>query len=164
MTIRGYTLVEVLIGLMLFGFLFAGSYTAYREFISRQAIDRSIADLKKTVAEAKQYALSGEDPNNKCGNNSIVGYRIKIPYTPQFQILYSYTLEIVCSDGASYFVKFVSLQSGATYRLVGGTPTSVTFKTLGQGTDLTSNIQLNFIHSTYGGQRTVTITPAGVVQ
>lgn len=157
----GYTLVEVLIGLMLFGFLFAGSYTAYRDFIGRAAIDRSVQDLKTAVASTKQYALSGEKPNGWCAApKKLIGFMLNFSGAPN-----SYSSYLVCEDGwNSFLVNSFAPNAGVTYTVASGSPTSVTFKTLGQGTDLTSNIQITFTHSTYGNQRTVTISPAGVVQ
>jgi len=52
--VSGYTLVEVLVGMLIVTFMFIGGYTAYREFIRRQALD-STAETLITISLLIRY-------------------------------------------------------------------------------------------------------------
>lgn len=154
----GYTLVEVLIGLLIFSFLFVGGYTGYKDFISRREIDSSMQDLRVNIAGAKQMAISGERAADCKEQGGLIGFRF---------IFFSknrYVLSAVCSSGFSPYVGVYSTRNQVTFSFPQGAPNSVLFKSLGEGTDLTSDLQITFTHTIYGNQKTITITPAGVVQ
>ena len=134
---KGFTLVEVLVSLTVIGLLFGFGFANFRDFSRRQAVASTgrmvIADLR--LAQSK--ALSGEKPSSCTGNLSTYNFVISTD---------SYWIDAVCS-GASVTTKTQPLPSGISMT---STQNTISFKVLGQGTNITA-----------GGSVVITLTQAG---
>ncbi|TSC89466.1 MAG: Uncharacterized protein G01um10145_623 [Microgenomates group bacterium Gr01-1014_5] len=164
---RGYTLVEIMIGMTILSFLFIGGYTAYREFVRRQILTIATEDLKVNLNSARQKALGAERPDPNSGEclGDFLGYSFTFNET-------SYTMAPNCEDvspGAlSPFVKTVSLSASVSVSIpVSDTasPNKILFKALGGGTDVTGTpAVITLTHTQSGNFKTITVTGAGVIK
>ncbi len=162
---RGYTLVEIMIGMTILSFLFIGGYTAYREFVRRQILTTATEDLKVNLNSARQKALGAERPGTGECYNSFLGYSFTFNGT-------SYTMAPDCDVGSpgalSPFVKTVSLPTSVSVSIpVSDTasPNKILFKALGGGTDVTGTpAVITLTHTQSGNFKTITVTGAGVIK
>ena len=153
--VSGYTLVEVLVGMLIVTFMFIGGYTAYREFIRRQALDSTAETLKTNLTLARQKAISSEKPF-PCSSDTLVGYEVSFTNN-------SYTVSPDCltiNPGYSYDSTY-NLPATITLSISNFT-SPLLYKSV-SGTNLSVNGTITLTHSA-GGSKVVTITPQGIVQ
>lgn len=164
---RGYTLVEILIGMTILSFLFIGGYTAYREFVRRQILTTAAEELKVNLNSARQKALGAERPDPEECFTNFLGYMVV------FDAI-SYTISPDCDapNGdpglLSPFVKIVNLPAVVSISLpVSNTasPNKILFKALGGGTDAVgAGAIVTLSHTQSGNYKAITVTPAGVIK
>jgi prepilin-type N-terminal cleavage/methylation domain-containing protein len=132
--LKGYTLIEILVGLTIIAILFFVGYVNFRDFSRRQAISGAGKLLQGDLRIAQQLALSGQKPTdaNCAGTNNLNGYFFEISLSRT-----EYKIYASCSAGASAEItKTVTLPSGVTASYP--SPNPILFKVLGQGTNLTN--------------------------
>lgn len=150
---KGYTLVELLIGLSIIGIIFSVGLAGYREFSRRQALTGVSKQLKADLRLAQQLALTGQKPDGvSC--DTLDGYLFSRVDSNTYQILAD------CSGVSPHIYKEVDLGSNIT---ITSTNATVTFKVLGQGTDLVASNTLTLTHSS-GNQNIMTIGIGGDVK
>lgn len=150
---KGYTLIEVLVGLAIIGLLFTVGYAGYRDFAKRQVLNNTYEELKTNLNFARQTALSGEKPST-CLGGSLLGAEVIFASNGR-----SYSIYAKCPSGSAGLRTGIAFPTGIT---VSG-PTRILFNTLGKGTDLTGNAQVILTH-TDGATRTVTVTQQGTIK
>lgn len=148
---RGYTLIEVLVGLAIIGLLFTIGYAGYRDFAKRQVLNNAYEELKVNLTLARQLALSGERPS-ACGG-SFLGIEVRLATNGL-----SYSVHKKCQTTAAT-VKTVNLPSGV---IISGT-SPIRFNLLGQGTNLASQTALTLTQNGVA-TRSATITPQGTIK
>ncbi|MBL7036743.1 prepilin-type N-terminal cleavage/methylation domain-containing protein [Candidatus Microgenomates bacterium] len=148
---KGYTLIELLVGITIISIVFTIGYASFREFSRRQALTGITKIIKGDLRLAQQLALTGEKPAvGAC--TTLQGYT----FAPSSD---SYTLVANCSPDGDRIVKTVNLEDEITL-----TGTSILFKVLGLGTNLSSDSVLNLSHSIAGGSVDITIGPGGEIK
>ncbi len=154
MRYKGYTLIELLVGLSIIGIIFSVGLVGYREFSRRQALTGVSKQLKADLRLAQQLALTGQKPDGvSC--NTLDGYQFSRVSASVYRIL------VDCAGIATpYIYKEVDLGSDVTLT---STNAIVTFKVLGQGTDLTVGNTLTLVHSS-GNQNSMVIGIGGDVR
>jgi len=120
-----YTLIELLIGISIISIIFSIGFASYRDFSRRQALTGVTKKIVSDLRTLQQKALAGEKPTD-C--TTLDGYKINISSG-------SYSLYADCSS--DIFLDTVDLtEDGVT--LTSTPVNTITFKVLGQGTNLTS--------------------------
>lgn len=141
----GYTLIEILVGLVIIGILFGAGIISYRDFSRRQVLASTARQVRGDLKLAQEYALSGEKPDETC---TLYGYRVK--FTSD-----SYGIYSVCGPEEAVENKDdIVLPPGIS---LAASKTSVTFLVLGQGTDLTASDELSLVLTQEATGNTVTI-------
>lgn len=146
---RGYTLIELMVGLTIAALLFLVGYAGYREFIRRQALDNTYKELKSDLKLAQQLALSGEKPSSCTG--ALFGYQVAFAES-------SYTVSASC--GGSVQVRTRPLPGGIT---LSGADT-ILYKIIGEGTTLTGNILIILTQASTGRTKVLEITKEGTLK
>lgn len=151
---KGYTLVELLIGITIISIVFGVGLAGYREFSRRQALTGVSKQLKADLRLAQQLALTGQKPNDvSC--NTLDGYIFSRVDAS------TYRISADCAGIATpYVYKEVNLGSDIT---LSSTNTSFMFKVLGQGTDLAASNTLTLTH-TSGNQSIMVVGVGGDVR
>lgn len=156
---KGYTLIEILVGLTIVSVLFAIGYINFRDFARRQTLDSTAKLLQGDVSLAQQMALSGTKPDDPACNdpNTLTGIRFRI-YTAS-----EYLLVADCTGGV-VTVKIVNLPSGIVMSFP--TPNPIEFKVLGQGTNIPEGSTATIILTQTGTTNsfTETINSGGQLQ
>ncbi len=140
MRLKGYTFVEVLVSLTIVGLLFSFGFANFRDYSRRQALAGVARNLKGELRLAQSKASAGEKPA-ACSASILSTY--------SFQIINSTSYKITadCSGGINVDIKTVSFPEGVTMSPASGT---VSFKVLGQGTNIIA-----------GGSVVITLTQVG---
>lgn len=162
----GYTLIEVLVGLIILTLLFTGGFTAYRSFVRRQVADNFVAALRVSLNNANQSAISGVKPfpTGICNPNSVPVKSLK-GYSVLFDAPYGhYYIRAVCSDDISYPTDTNFLPAGYSLQISPASVTTYLIKPLGAGTDLAGDLQITVTDTTSNYTKSITITPSGVVK
>ncbi len=149
MTRRGYTLIELLVGISIIAIIFSIGFVSYREFSRRQALVGILKQVKSDLRLAQQFALTGQKPD---GCSTLSGYKFNRDDS------LNYSLIAVCSNG-SYIYKSVSMPTDTTI-----SAGSVTFKVLGQGTDLSTPLTFTLTNLDAGTSGTVVVGIGGDVK
>lgn len=126
---RGYTLIEILVGITIIGLIFGTGFVSFREFSRRQALTSAAKSVQGDIRFAQQQALSGKKPTNAfCNSPRILhGYHFRVTSATTYEI------EANCSGG-NVDTKLVTLPLGIT---ISTPPTNpIRFKSIGQGTNL----------------------------
>lgn len=144
-----FTLIEILVGLTIAGLLFGVGYASYREFARRQILNTAFDRVKSGLSLAQQAALSGEKPS---GCVRLNGYRVDF-LSDYFQIFANCT-------NSDYNFRQIILPGGITF----SGATSVLYKVLAQGTDLSSDINVVFTQTATGKTMNAVITTQGVLK
>jgi prepilin-type N-terminal cleavage/methylation domain-containing protein len=135
----GYTLVEVLVSLTIIGLLFGFGFASFRDFSRRQALEGASRSLKGELRLLQSKASAGEKPAG-CGASILSTYSFVVSAS-------SYNIIANCSGGVNVTVKTGSLDTGIT---MASTQNTISFKVLGQGTNILS-----------GGSAVITLSQAG---
>lgn len=155
---NAFTLVEILVGLTIMAMLFVGGYTAYREFQRRQVVNSAATELKTNLSLVRQRALSGEKGSDCTNaNKTFVGYEFGISDSTHYYYRPS------CPDQALYSnsTTTITLTQGVT---ISGTNIPVLFKTIGQGTNLSSDAVLTITQTSTNTSKSVTIKTGGAIE
>jgi prepilin-type N-terminal cleavage/methylation domain-containing protein len=151
---KGYTLIEILVGLTIIGLIFNFGYASFREFSYRQALANAARRLRADLRLAQEQALSGKKPD---GCSVLDGYRFRGSST-------SYSLFPVCAGteftGQAKEVSF----SDITLSFDPPSTTSVLFKVLGQGNDLSSDLEINLTQMATANVQKVVVTKGGEIK
>lgn len=160
---RGYTLVEILIGLTILSLMFVGGYTAYREFVRRQLLNNTAGEIKLNLNLARQKSLASERPSAGECNNKFLGYTVTFAAT-------AYTISPDCdvTDPGilSPYVKTYTLPGFVTLTVSGtAVPNRILFKVLGGGADVAaSGAVITLRHTEVGNVKTLTVSTSGVIK
>lgn len=135
----GYTLIEVLVGLVIVTLIFSFGYVGFREFARRQTIISAVRSVKGELRLAQEQALAGKKPDHvNCNSpNRLQGYYFRVTSTT------TYKIEALCTGG-TVDIKEETITSPLT--ISAPSPNPILFKVLGQGTNIPS------------GDATITIT------
>jgi prepilin-type N-terminal cleavage/methylation domain-containing protein len=169
----GYTIIELLVGITIIGFLFSAGYAAFREFSRRQSLDAVARSMRGDLRFAQEQAMSGNKPPNdatyKCGcpktdpscgsTNYLSGYNFKVTGGTTYEI------QAVCSFGTpkEIVTKTVTLTSGVTI----GTPSPnpILFKVRGDGTNIsTTPATITLTQTGTALVQTITVTNGGEIK
>lgn len=165
---KGYTLIEILVGISIIGILFAAGYVSFRDFSRRQALLGSAKLLQADFRLAQQMALAGTKPDELgCQSNSLDGIRFNITDAspdPSY-----YVIRAVCgavSDSSNPIIKTVYLPSGIVPNLSQFSPNPLLFKVLGQGTNIPEGTDSVIVLTQEGinVQPTITISSSGDIK
>ncbi len=146
---RGYTLIELMVGLTIAALLFLVGYGGYREFVRRQALDNAYKELKSDLRLTQELAISGEKPSSCTG--ALFGYQVAFSES-------LYTVSASC--GGSVTIRTKSLPGGIT--LSGAS--SIIYKVIGEGTTLTGDISITLTQGSTGRTRQINISKNGTLQ
>ena len=151
-SVRGYTLIEILVGLTIIGILFAVGYVGFREFSRRQQLSGVVKQLKGDLRLAQAQALSGQ--NEGC-TSSLDGFSIDILDTQ------SYEIGAVCLGSPQS--KIVNIPGGVT---IASSVDPILFKVLGQGTNIPQGQQaeLTLTQGETGTSAQVFVSYAGEIK
>lgn len=149
--LRGFTLVELLVGISIVAVVFSVGIANYRDFSRRQELQGVTRKMVGDIRLAQQLSLNGEKPT-ACDRLS--GYNINVTTN-------SYSIVAICDNGTTNY-KTVDLSSqGLT---LSATTASTLFKTLGLGTNLTSQNIITITSTNTGNIATVTIGAGGDIR
>lgn len=155
---KGYTLIELLIGLSIIGIIFSFGFVSFREFSRRQALNGAKKILIGQLRVAQELALSGEKPNDPFCNspNSLKGYNFRAVSN------INYTIEASCTGG-DVETKNTLLDGDITISAPSTNP--ILFKVLGQGTNIdTDDTTITLTQTITGNTREIVITKSGEIQ
>ena len=134
---RGFTLIEILIALGLLGIIFTGlSFSNFRDYARKQGLNNAYSAAMVELRSAAKDAASGVKP---AGCNGILnGYKIDVSgsrygFTSYYQ---GYSISASCGAASSVTVKQVALPTGLWVFI----NPSFTFKSLGYGTSIPTNV------------------------
>jgi len=159
-TAKGYTLIELLIGITIISIVFTVGYASFREFSRRQALTGVTKIVKSDLRQIQQLALTGQKPTSgSCPK--LVGYTFtRLGGGSTYDINASCDISVGASPNiVSRLIKTVPL-TGVTFTM---TTSPTLFKVLGQGTNLTAVNTLIFTHTATGTQSTITIGTGGQI-
>ena len=155
----GYTLIEILVAITIVGLLFGVGYANFRGFSQRQAVLNAGKLIQGDLRLAQQMALGGQKPDNvMCDSpNTLNGYNFKVYSTSEYKI------EADCSGG-SVATKEVTLSPDVL--LSTPVPNPISFKVLGNGTNIPSSENAILVLSQVGtgSSFTITLTSGGQIQ
>jgi prepilin-type N-terminal cleavage/methylation domain-containing protein len=159
---KGYTLIEILVGLAIIGLLFSFGFVSFRDYSRRQALAGAVKEVQGDMRFAQEDALAGLKPDDvNCNNNPLTpggrylnGYDFMV--TSQTNPA-EYEIRASCSGGsAANPTKDVLLSSGITISVP--SPNPILFKVLGQGTNISGGTTASITLSLTGLTDTATVT------
>lgn len=151
MNSKGYTLIELLVGVSIVAIIFGVGFISYREFSRRQSLTGVTKQLIGNLRLAQQLALTGQKPAGQTCT-TLVGYMISRTSTTSYNLIGS------CSN-ANHVIKTVDMPLNTTI-----SAGSVTFKVLGQGTSLSSPLIFTITNIQANTSGTVTIGIGGDIK
>jgi prepilin-type N-terminal cleavage/methylation domain-containing protein len=158
MRTKAYTLIEILIVISIMAIIVLVGYANYRSFARRQTSISYARILESDLRYAQELALSGKKPPlpdfNCQSPNSLSGIRFNMNTDSK------YTITAVCSSGAeSQPIKVVDLPT--TVSMIRPSDKDVVFKTVAQGTDLSSDMVIKICALNVG--TAVSLSPSGKI-
>lgn len=135
---KGYTLIEILIGIVILSILFSIGFAGFRDFSRRQSLEVLARKIKGDLALIREKAISGEKPYNdeyegmdiKCSApNTLSGYSFRVITN------HNYILEAVCLGGA---VEVKNVKISDNLEISVPSPNPIFFKVLSKGTNVLS--------------------------
>jgi len=151
MTKKGYTLIELLVGVSIVAIIFGVGFISYREFSRRQSLTGITKQLIGDLRLAQQLSLTGQKPESEVCT-TLIGYIVSRTSST------SYDLIANCSN-ANYIIKTVDMPLNTTI-----SAGSVTFKVLGQGTSLSSPLTFTITNIQSNTSGTVTVGIGGDIK
>ena len=152
-SLKGYTLVELLVSVTIIGLVFGVGYVAFRSFSQRQILDGAARDLRGQLRLAQEQALAGKKTVDCTG--TLTGYQLNITSGV------SYDLEVYCTNG-SFPVKSVDLPTGLSLQT--DSPVNpILFKVLGEGTNLPVS-SINITITGFGLTQSVVVNKTGNIE
>ena len=156
---KGYTLIELLIGLSVIAIVFSTGFVNFRDFSRRQALIGAAREISGELRLAQEKALSGQKPDHlNCNTpNTLAGFNFRID-SPN-----SYVIEAVCSLGT---VEVKSIELVPSITISTPTPNPILFKVLGQGTNILSgeSAVLTLTQTDLGNTLNVSIGATGEIK
>ncbi len=156
---KGYTLIEILVGLTIISLLFGFGYVSFRDFSRRQALNGSLKQIQGDLRLAQSSASAGQKPDDSFCNtpNILDSYNFKV-YSAN-----EYNIEVNCTGGI-VISKEVTLPSEISISTP--SPNPIQFKILGQGTNVPAGAGtiITLTQSGTNDQATVTITAGGEIR
>ena len=138
-----FTLIELLVVISIIGIIFTLGVAGYRDFSRRQALTGVSKQLKADIRLAQQLALTGQKPSD-ASCNTLISYSFSRTGST------GYTIGANCLDaiGNSLSPRIVKTVNLTTSNVsISSTASSVTFKTIGQGTDLSGSNTITLTHT-----------------
>ncbi len=145
-----YTLIEILVSLTIIGLIFGIGYVNFRDFARRQALAGTARTIKGALRLAQEQALSGKKPADvRCDSpNTLIGYYFNLVSAS------NYRLVAQCSGG-DVITKDVTLAADIT---LSSSQNPITFKILGEGTNVPQATPATITLTQVGTSNTATIT------
>ena len=160
---KGYTLIEILVGLTIISLLFSFGYVSFRDFSRRQVLSGTLKQLQGDLRLAQSSASAGQKPDDiSCDSpNTLDSYDFKVYSASEYKI------EVSCTNGSaitSTVNKDVTLSPDISISIP--SPNPVKFKILGQGTNVPAGAGVNVVLTQSGtnDQATITITSGGEIK
>ncbi|MBI4100335.1 prepilin-type N-terminal cleavage/methylation domain-containing protein [Candidatus Microgenomates bacterium] len=169
----GFSLIEFLVVFTIISALTWFGATSYIRFNRNELLNQTAENLRSSLRDAQNRATVGEvdcrtnvlggcgGTINGCGSTNDADERPFNGWRASF-FTGSYTLEGRC--GASTSFNSVTTNLPTAVRIATPTPAPVLFKTLGQGTDLTAQLDIVLEHVDTGETETVTVMPGGEIK
>ncbi len=161
MRFKGYTLIELLVGLTIIAIVFSIGFSGYRDFSRRQAVAGVAKSIQSDLRNAQQLALTGQKPTVNYLNAPVTctrlsGYSFSRISAQNYQILAN-------CDNLAQPVAIKNIVLSTDTSLTGSPVNTVKFKVLGQGTDLSAPLTFTLTH-TAGTSSTITVGIGGDVK
>lgn len=154
---KGYTIIELLVGISIVMIVFGIGFSGYRDFSRRQALTGVSKQLKADIRLIQQLALTGQKPEG-------VSCETLNSYTFSRTSASTYSLIANCVNAlgtpSSPVFKSVDFGSDITFT---STNSTFAFKVLGQGTDLTASNIITLTHAS-GNQISLNVGVGGDVK
>ncbi len=152
-----YTLIEILVALTIVGLIFGIGYVSFRDFARRQALASAARSIVGDLRLAQEQALSGKKPSDIFCNdpNRLNGYNFRVSSNR------SYALEANCTGGV---VETKSVTIASDVFLSTPSPNPITFKILGQGTNVPATATLTLTQAGTAAAKTITVTSGGEIK
>lgn len=151
----GYTLIEILIGIVILSILFSIGFAGFRDFSRRQSLEVLARKIKGDLALAREKAISGEKPTDEVCL-TLSGYNFLVETNS------NYVLQAVCS-GVPVEIKNVEIGSNLVISVP--SPNPIVFKVLSKGTNIPPTPAEIIITQTESQKSfTVTVTQAGEIK
>jgi len=160
----GYTLVELLVGLVIISILFGVGFAGFRDFSRRQSLESLSRKIKGDLFLARENAVSGTKPLNDFGSaqhefcispNILFGYNFRVVSNS------NYVLEAICSGG-TVEVKNVNIPEELSISIPPANP--LFFQVLSKGTNLSSDLEIIINQETTGKTKSMFITKTGEIK
>src|SRR3972149_11768986 len=150
-TQSAYTLIEILVALTIVGLIFGIGYVGSRDFSRRQALAGTARSMVGDLRLAQEQALSGKKPADIFCNdpNRLNGYDFRVTGAT------TYVLEANCTGGVVQ-TKSVSLPTDVA--LSTPSPNPITFKILGQGTNIPATATITLTQTGTSNSRAIIVT------
>lgn len=160
-TLKGYTLIEILVVLSIAAFLFIVGYAGFRDFSRRQALTGAVKEIQGDLSLAQGYALAGQKPDDISCNSpqSLIGYNFRIFSTSEYRI------EAVCTGG-QVIREAIILDASSGISITAPSPNPISFKVLGSGTNIpsSSTAVITLTQAGTGATATITVGPGGEIR
>jgi len=158
-SMKGYTLIEILVVLTVIGILFGAGFVGYRDFSRRQALAGAVKLVNGDLRMAQQNALSGNKPTGAAcgGTQTLSGYYFRVVSTTRYQV------QAFCSGG-SITISDVNMPPNITISTP--SPNPILFKVLGMGTNIPSGGTSITLTQGFTGQtpQVISIGPGGDIK
>lgn len=144
---KGYTLIEILVGITIIGLVFGFGFVSFREFSRRQVVAGAAKQIKGDLRLAQEYALSGKKPADCVTQLDSYSFTVTSSQNPA-----TYEIKASCSSNAT---KSVDL---APDLYISPAPPGIVFKALGQGTTIEAGGSVIISVNQVGTENRVDIT------
>ena len=153
---KGYTLIELLVGIIILSILFSIGYASFRKYSRRQVLVSFTRKVKGDLSLAREMSISGEKPSTFfCDSpNTLSGYNFRVISNE------SYIVEALCSGGIVQ-IKEVSVEDDLSLNVP---ENPVFFKVLSKGTNLSSDIEVKITQKSTGNISSIYITKSGEIK
>lgn len=155
---NAYTIIEILVALSIAGIIFSAGFVSFRDFSRRQTLFGAGRALMSDLRLAQGYSLIGKKPDDtKCsGLNTLNGYQFFVDGAAG-----QYIVRASCTAG-TVDVKTVALTSDIS--ISAPSPNPILFKSLGEGTNLSSDATIILTQASTNKTVQVKVTPGGEVK
>lgn len=156
LSLRGYTVIEILIVVIIMFILFGVGTAGYRGFQRRKELDGAANKIKADLRLAQEMAMSGIG-KDKCALGETMVAVVFSVSSP------AYTINTGCSDGTNTNIYPVSTYDLSTYypNITVGSTGDVIFNILGRGVENDETVTVN--HSQITDKRDVNVTTGGEI-
>jgi len=153
---RGYTLIEILVGVSITGLIFSFGYISYRDFARRQSLLGNARRIRADLRLAQEQALAGKKPSSaECNEEgSLNGYDFYVDSST------SYRIQANCA-GTPVDDKIVEVGSEISLTAV---PNRFTFKVIGKGTSLSAPAIITLTQEATENTQIITVSPEGEIK